>query len=136
MATTNSVLGAASSAGGAKSSGKIINKYIAGETINVERAVYLNQGEIFKANNSDVLESCSVIGVSKQAGLIGGEIEVVEFGELVTVQNWVINKPVFVTLDGQLTQTPPTTDILFSIGFATDTNSLYISPERELVLLD
>ena len=112
---------------------KIITTRIAGENVSAFRAVYLDSGEIFLAYNTNPTDMCSLLGITLQAATAGNPVMVVELGEISTTQTYTVNSPVFVLTNGTLTQTPPTSGVLAQIGWASDTDTIYVDRDQESV---
>lgn len=82
------------------------------------------------ASCDNPVHASTVIGVSLNAAAPGDPITVISYGEITEPSwNWTPLLPVFLGLNGLLTQIPPTTSGLFSliIGFAVSAHVLFVS---------
>lgn len=75
------------------------------------------------------------IGISTNAVNAGDNVAIAFAGKrTITSANFNTNQPVFLGVNGLLTQTAPTTGILQRIGIAQDSNNLIIDISQSLVL--
>lgn len=87
----------------------------AGEVINGSRVVVSLGGELFLFDPTDPDHGQSVVGVSTEAvTVIGDPVRVKTFGAF-TTGSWS-DGVVYAGVDGQLTQTPPTSGWLIEVG--------------------
>ena len=87
-------------------------KRIASQTINSHRILALDSdGKVFHADNTVLWHRNNLIGLSKQSATTGNEVEIAVEGDEVTESSWNWNTtlPIFLSTNGQLTQTTPTT---------------------------
>lgn len=121
-------------------SGAVTYVYPAGQAIGGHRMVVLDAtGQAIYA--SSAIASCAnrVLGMSINAASIGDPITVQKFGELVEPSwNWQLDKLVYLSVDGQLTQVTPTQPIdKFSlvVGFPISSTSLFINIGFPIILI-
>lgn len=113
---------------GAASTVAIKQTYTAGEVIGGHKVVYLKGGEVFLADNSNNECIGSIIGMSNQAAGLGANVDVILQGEI-TLTPWGLTQDsiYFLGTSGAITVTPPSTGLLYKIGYAQDTNTLVIN---------
>lgn len=110
------------------------NSRIAGETISAIRAIFLDSGEIFIADQSVEIKS-NVFGISITGSVMGGAVVVKESGELYDSSlSFTIGSPVFLSNSGQLTQTAPVSGFRVLIGYAIATNGLNINIQEPILI--
>lgn len=91
------------------------------------RAVY--------ADHDDVASASSVLGITLGAADDGTQVNVAASGEIIEPSwAWVVDKPIFVGVNGVLTQTPPPTGFLLVVGVATSATSMLVSIKQPIVL--
>lgn len=99
--------------------------YICGETINSNRVVVLQNGKIYKADNTNMNHLGCVVGIAKQSGVLNETIKVMKLG---TTSNtgWslVVNKLCYFNDNGEIVQTISTTGFLQSVGIAKTPTSI------------
>lgn len=102
--------------------------YICGETINSNRVVVLQNGKIYKADNTNLNHLGCVVGISKQAGVLNDTIKVMKFGTTSnTGWNLIVNKLCYFNNIGEIIQTVSTTGFLQSVGIAKSATSIEVS---------
>ncbi len=98
----------------------------AGETIFGLRAVRAAAGIIYRPDLSVIAHSDAVVGVALQSGGAGAQLSVQVSGEL-SESSWSWSPgAVYCGPDGVLTQTPPDSGWLLSIGRATSATTIII----------
>lgn len=102
--------------------------YICGETINSNRVVVLQNGKIYKADNTNMNHLGCVVGIAKQAGVLNDTIKVMKLGTM-TNSSWdlLINKLCYFNNIGEIIQTVSTTGFLQSVGIAKSATSIDVS---------
>jgi hypothetical protein len=101
------------------------------------RAVIQTNNGLDYASNDNPIHSLELVGVSLNAAIIGGTVNVVVLGNITEPSwNWIPNQPVFLGLNGYLTQAPPSSSGSFSliIGLATSTTALFVS-QRDAIFI-
>lgn len=88
----------------------------ADENISAYRAVVSNGADgVLRAQNTDFAHRNGIIGISTNAAIINDSVTVQKFGELTFAGwAWTPGLPIFVGVNGQLTQTPPANPAVFS----------------------
>lgn len=100
----------------------------AGETIAANKAVIADGNTIYLASSSDVTHMDRVIGISVTSALTGEPVTVQTFGELYEAGwSWDDSKPLWLSIDGELTQTAPVTGFNCVVGSAIDATRIFIN---------
>lgn len=102
---------------------------IAGEDLGGHRVLVTDASdELIYADNSILTHRWKIIGISAQAALIGnictyaGDTQELTEGSW----SWDTNLPIYLTGEGLLTQTPPTTGFIMIVAFPTSATSLQV----------
>jgi len=96
-----------------------MDKYIAAEVIpDKDRVVHVNSsGQVLLADNTDVSQVDSVVGISLGPAGVGGEIVVQKLGRLTNSSwNWTVGGGIFFDSQGNLTQIVPTTGYWMNVA--------------------
>lgn len=122
-------------ASGAPGTSLVVTK-TAGETISAGKAVYLDTATVVKLSDRSILARQKCIGVAKTAALSGNLLEVITDGVFTDAifSGFTINEPIWVGLNGVLTQTPPTSGVLLEAGYYLGENKIEIEIKRPIVL--
>lgn len=102
--------------------------YTAGENISLYKLVYIkNDGLIYIANNTSLIQCEQYIGIAITAGNTGETITVLKKG-IVTNSSWSlnINNRIFLGTSGNVTQTEPLSANILQIGHPVAVNAIYI----------
>lgn len=87
------------------------------------------------ADSRDVAGAASVLGLSLHAAEDGDDIHVVTSGELVEPSwSWAQDLPIFVGVEGVLTQVPPDTGFQLVVAVATSPTSALLSIKQPIVI--
>lgn len=107
---------------------------IAGEALGGHRAIYISAGEARYATAAD--DSAAVVaGITTGAAGVGDAVEYQLSGELTEPSwNWTPELPVFLGLNGQLTQTPPTAGAIVELGIALTPQTIIVRVQRPAFL--
>jgi hypothetical protein len=113
--------------------------YLSSSNLSGHRLVTIdNSGSIIYASNDNNLHANRVIGMTTGASSSGAMSTVQANGELLEPSwNWDTSLPVYLGLNGLLTQTPPVyPSALFSliVGFPVSTTTLYIQIGQPIAL--
>lgn len=107
----------------------------AGEAIGGHRVVYGRDGEVFHASSDDTESASAVIGISLGAAAVGTTAQILVAGLVAESSwNWLPSKPIFLGLNGVLTQTPPAAGVSLVIGVPTASNSMSINVQMPITL--
>lgn len=87
------------------------------------------------ADNTNISEIGLVVGISKSAVNIGELVSVVYSGELNGFTGLIVNQSVYVSVNGTLTQTIPTSGYIQKLGVATSSSTIliHIDPPIEVI---
>jgi len=92
-------------------------------------------GEVDYASSASPGDGALVLGVTTGAAVMGASIEVQTGGEMVELSwTWTLG-PVFLGLNGLLTQTAPTSGFIQQIGIALSATVLLIDVQQPLTLI-
>ena len=101
----------------------------AGETIGVHRVLAVNADDrAIHANNGTPEHRWKIVGISRQSVLVDETVVYAGPGQDITEGSWAWNiaLPIYLTGDGLLTQTPPTTGFIVIVAFPTSATSLQV----------
>jgi hypothetical protein len=106
----------------------------AGATISAFNAVAALNGQIVPGNASEQFFGC-ILGLALNSATAGQSVNV-QFAGQVTFSgwNWTGNGPVFLDLNGQLTQTPPASGFALQMGVPLGATSVLLSMQPALLL--
>lgn len=105
-----------------------VEVYEAGEFVNVNRAVVLRpDGRIQHADKDDDDFFGDVVGITRQSGAIGAEVEVVTFGKLNGAVFAGVAENLFLGNNGLLTSTAPASGIWQSMGFQSGPSEFFVT---------
>lgn len=112
---------------------------VAAQAISGHKVVAVNlNGELVYASNNNLVFVGKILGVTVSAGAAGTSMSVIRFGEISEPGwNWDTNKPVYLGVDGTLTQVSPRdTNALFQLvmGFPISSTTLLINPNQTIIL--
>lgn len=110
----------------------------AGEVISAVKAVYSNGTNIFLGDADTDYQHASIVGITLTAGNIGEEVRYILNGPLYdSAFVFTDGAPVFLGLNGQLTQTDPGVsgyNYRVLLGYATGTNGININIQEPIEL--
>lgn len=109
--------------------------YEAGEAIGGHRVVIIDNNIAYYADNTNLTHINKPMGISSNAADPGGEVTVVFFGEQEEdFWNWDVDKAIWLSTSGLLTQTPPTVGFSCIIGFPITNKKILVSKQEILIL--
>lgn len=119
----------------ASGASSLINTYTASTAIGGHIVVYQTDSGIDIASSNSVSHASRVIGVTNSAVEVNSNVPVTLSGELVE-PTWAFNSgfPVFLSINGTLTQTPPTVGFILQVGVAISPTKLLISIKLPIIL--
>lgn len=121
---------------GIAGSNATVISYTAGESLGGHRAVVIESGEAFYASNDTPSHKNAVIGITTGAAAISHTVSIRTFGEIVEPSwSWVEGLPIYLSTNGQLTQTVPTSGFQLQLGYAITDTSMFININTPIVLL-
>ncbi len=92
-------------------------------------------GYVRYADSSLAADANHVVGISLNAAVDGATVNVAASGEIVEpTWNWEPDMPVFVGLEGRLTQTPPAAGFSLVVAVATSPTSVVVGVKQPIVL--
>ena len=109
--------------------------YVAGEIIGGHRAVIINNNLAYYTDCTNLDHINKPIGISSNASISGGNVTVVFYGEMEESSwNWDITKPIWISINGLLTQTPPETGFSCIIAMPIITTKIFIEKQEIFIL--
>lgn len=120
---------------GGGTTNSIINDYIAGDTINGNRVVMLDNNTILHADPTDENNYNKIIGISINSGLVGDTIQVISLGKLGSFGSLIPNDTYYLDINGLITNTIPTTGLLLEVGVALTTTILNVKLNHEFITI-
>jgi len=104
----------------------------ASEALGGHRAVTFDG---YYASNDDADDKFNVLGVTQGAVISGATATVTTYGVMTESSwNWTAGLPVFLSTNGQLTQTPPTTGFRLIIGRAKNATTLFVDISEPITM--
>lgn len=120
-------------------SGAAVMPVTAGEALGGNRLVVLDSnGAAFYASNADVGHLRRVFGMTLGAASAGSSVDVLRFGRITEPSwSWQLELPVFLGVNGLLTQTPPVFGQAFFslvVGFPISNNEIFLDIGEPITL--
>lgn len=111
--------------------GSRFTPYIAGDAIGGQRVVVTDAvGKVVHADHTDTDHFGLVTGITSTSAILDEEVLIVSYGRMTDpVFSFTAEEKVYVSTNGLLTQTAPTTGFLQCIGHAVSTDTLFINPQ-------
>lgn len=109
--------------------GDVVTSYPADGAISGHRVVALNAfGRLEYASNLSLSQIMRVAGLSLNAASEGDPVQVKRSGEVTEPSwAWVLEQPVYLGVDGHLTQTAPASDFSVVVGIPITTTTLFVN---------
>lgn len=108
---------------------------VAATDLGGHRIVVSLGSQIAYADNTDSSHSSIVTGITTQAVLSGNPVNITISGEVSEgTWNWILDKPIFLTANGLMTQTVPPSGFLLQVGFPTSATSMVIDIKTAIIL--
>jgi len=96
--------------------------------------IAISDTNIILANKTDYINS-KVLGISLQAGVTGSTIDVLLFGKIEDpFFSFPLNEPLFLDLNGTITNVPPTIDFSVNIGHSLGVGAIFIDIKEQIQL--
>lgn len=113
-----------------------LKNFRAGETISGQSLVMLNNGVLFKFNQSDENNFSKTIGITQTSANIGDLVNVIYQGKL-NNPGWNLtpNGIYYAGDNGSITTTVPLTGIILRVGIAIDSDNLNVSLSHEYIVI-
>ena len=109
--------------------------YVAGEILGGHKAIVIDNNLAYYADCTNLSYINKPIGISSNASDEGGEVTVVFFGELEEVSwSWDITKPIWISTNGLLTQTPAISGFSCIIAMPITTTKIFIEKQEIFIL--
>jgi hypothetical protein len=91
------------------------------------------------ASNNDLSSSYGILGMTTGAAAQGAPLSIQESGRIIEPSwNWIPSQPIYLGIDGTLTQTPPNKTagavFILVVGFAMTSTSIYIHIREPIIL--
>lgn len=109
---------------------------VAGSTLGGHRMVTTDaQGKLIYADSSIPGHANKVMGMVINASTLDDVVNVYTTGTITEMSwSWDIDEPLYLSINGQLTQTPPTTGFLLIVGFAVTSTKIFIDLVTPIIL--
>jgi len=109
----------------------------AGQTISALRVIRISAlGKAIYASSAVALDISTAIGVSITSAITGNNVMIVTNGEIEDLTwNWIPSAPIFLGVDGVLTQTPPTSGFLQIVGNAETSTKMKVNIQQAIKLI-
>ncbi len=112
-----------------------VQGYVATVTVSAYPAVAAIAGGIALGDSAQAALAGAIVGIATAGTAAGSSCPVQYAGELTyNGWTWVMGKPIFVGAGGVLTQTPPATGFLQSVGTPTSATSLFINLQPAILI--
>lgn len=108
----------------------------AGETLSGHRVVIVgDDGLIYYADKGVDAHKHKVLGITTGAANSGATATIHSYGAI-TEPSWIwtMGLPVWLSTQGQLTQTPPTSGFILEIGFPLSATTLFVDIDKAITL--
>ena len=111
----------------------------AGQTVSGHRVIKLDAaGKVVYASNTTASDAFAVFGITTQAASLDTEVAIASTGDITELSwSWTPGLPVFLGVDGILTQVPPESPAVFQlvIALAVDSNTLVLTKQPPLFII-
>lgn len=108
----------------------------AGEVIGGQRIVQVVDGKAFYASHTTLASANCVAGISTAAADLDAPLSIQLAGEIVEPSwNWTAHYPIFLSVDGALTQVAPNTGYQIIVGKPTKPTGMLIDIKQPILLL-
>jgi hypothetical protein len=108
----------------------------AGQIISALRGIRINAaGKAVYASSANLADANTVLGVSITAASLGSTVILVTSGEIENAEwNWTPSAPIYLGVDGVLTQVPPISEFVQCIGNATTAKKMKVNIQTAIIL--
>lgn len=114
---------------------RLVDTKTCAENISALRLVNATDDTSIELADPSAYTTGIVLGVALQAGLLGEDIEVLLFGKLEDVSfTFTLNEPLFLTANGVITSTPPTTGFSVNIGHSLGSGAIFVNIKEPIEL--
>ena len=113
----------------------IITK-IAGQVLSANKAIVLNSaGKVIFADKDNIDHFFKVYGVTRNSAILDETVEITTYGEHENnTWSWELDKAIYLSTGGELTQAPPTTGFIIQIGFPVTATTVFVNIKSSLNL--
>ena len=109
--------------------------YTAGEILGGHRAIVIDNNLAYYTDCTNLDHINKPIGISSNASISGGNVTVVFYGEMEESSwNWDITKPIWISTNGLLTQTPAISGFSCIIATPITTTKIFIEKQEIFIL--
>lgn len=114
----------------------VVKSRIAGENIGGQRIVVTNNlGEVIIGDQSNLSHLGLFTGITKTSVTTGASVQVISYGTLIDGSfSFTPEAKIYFGTNGIITQTPPTSGFLQSIGHAVSATEIFINPQIPIEL--
>lgn len=99
----------------------------AGEDLGGHRAVILLSGSAFYADSTELSHAGLVVGLTTGAVALGGAASIQSCGELLGLSGLIPDQPIYLSTNGTLIQTPPSSGFALQLGIALSSTAILIN---------
>lgn len=126
---------AVSTAAGGTAANNDLTVGIAAEALGGHRAVYRSAAGFRYAGSDQPTTADAVVGITTGSATPGGEVTVRTDGVMIEPSwTWTPEEPVFLGLNGLITQTAPATGVVVELGVALTTTSILVRVQKAIYL--
>ena len=113
----------------------ISQTYLASENIGGHTVVIMTSGGIAKASSDTVPHASKVLGITYSSVTTGNSVQVVTAGDITEpTWSWVAGNAIYLSTNGTLTQTPPTSGFILQLGTALTATSMNLNLRFPIIL--
>jgi hypothetical protein len=95
-----------------------------------------SDGKVYYADKDDINKASKVLGITEHSALTDEDIDIQSFGAMTDPSwNWDLTKKIYLSTNGLLTQTIPTSGVLREIGIPISTTSMLINMQDAIILV-
>jgi hypothetical protein len=108
----------------------------AGEILGGNRVVRIaDDGTIYYASCAEITHRSRIVGITRGALALAASGDVQTYGLMIEPGwTWTIGSPIYLTTNGNLTQTPPSSVFLIEVGYPMSATSMFIRIGDAVVL--
>lgn len=119
----------------ASSSNSVVGTYLASEAIGGHIVVYQTASGVAIASSSSVAHASRILGLTNSAVSLGANVPVTLSGELIE-PTWTFTEglPIYLSVNGTLTQTPPSSGFILQMGVAVSPTKVSVSIKLPIIL--
>ena len=101
----------------------------AGQVLSANKVIVLNSvGKAIFADKDNLDHFFKVYGVTKESAVLDETVEITTYGEHENnTWSWELDKAIYLSAGGELTQSPPTTGFILEIGFPVTATKIFVN---------